>query len=283
MKIAIHKGDCIEQMQKMKEKSVDMCVTSPPYWGLRNYNDEEGQLGQEATPKEFVDNLVKVFREVRRVLKDEGTVWLNLGDTYCGTGHKGNYTDPKHREGRNGQSFALNNKIDGLKSKDLVGIPWRVAFALQDDGWYLRQDIIFAKQNPMPESVKDRCTKSHEYIFLLSKNKKYYYDNEAIKELSVDGKQKKNKRSVWSLPTQAFKGAHFAVSPIALFEPCVLAGCPEGGTVLDPFAGSGTTGIVATNNNRNAVLIELNGDYIDIMKERIAESGNLFINVKENI
>ena len=283
MKIAIHKGDCIEQMQKMKEKSVDMCVTSPPYWGLRNYNDEEGQLGQEATPKEFVDNLVKVFREVRRVLKDEGTVWLNLGDTYCGTGHKGNYTDPKHREGRNGQSFALNNKIEGLKSKDLVGIPWRVAFALQDDGWYLRQDIIFAKQNPMPESVKDRCTKSHEYIFLLSKNKKYYYDNEAIKELSVDGKQKKNKRSVWSLPTQAFKGAHFAVSPIALFEPCVLAGCPEGGTVLDPFAGSGTTGIVATNNNRNAVLIELNGDYIDIMKERIAESGNLFINIKENI
>ena len=223
MKIAIHKGDCIEQMQKMKEKSVDMCVTSPPYWGLRNYNDEKGQLGQEATPKEFVDNLVKVFREVRRVLKDEGTVWLNLGDTYCGTGHKGNYTDPKHREGRNGQSFALNNKIDGLKSKDLVGIPWRVAFALQDDGWYLRQDIIFAKQNPMPESVKDRCTKSHEYIFLLSKNKKYYYDNEAIKELSVDGKQKKNKRSVWSLPTQALKGAHLAVSPIALFEPCVLA------------------------------------------------------------
>ena len=167
-----------------------MCVTSPPYWAVRDYQ-EEGQLGQEATPKEFVDNLVKVFREVRRVLKDEGTVWLNLGDTYCGTGHKGNYTDPKHREGRNGQSFALNNKIEGLKSKDLVGIPWRVAFALQDDGWYLRQDIIFAKQNPMPESVKDRCTKSHEYIFLLSKSKKYYYDNEAIKELSVDGKQKK--------------------------------------------------------------------------------------------
>ena len=265
--IRIIKGDCIKSLKKLDDKSVNTCITSPPYWGLRNYQEYK-QLGMEDTPEEFISNLVDVFREVKRVLRDDGTVWLNLGDTYCGTGHKGNYTDPKHKEGRNGQKIALNNKIDGLKSKDLVGIPWRVALALQQDGWYLRQDIIWHKPNTMPESVKDRCTKAHEYIFLLSKNKKYYYDYEAIKEDAVIGK-KRNKRSVWTVPTKPFKGAHFATFPMDLIEPCVLAGCPEGGTVLDPFAGSGTTGIVAANNDRNAVMCELNEEFINLAKERI--------------
>tara|TARA_Y100000401_G_scaffold30444_1_gene22229 strand:- start:4070 stop:4912 length:843 start_codon:yes stop_codon:yes gene_type:complete len=278
--IRIIKGDCIKSLKKLDDKSVNTCITSPPYWGLRDYNGEDKQLGMEDTPEEFISNLVDVFREVKRVLRDDGTVWLNLGDTYCGTGHKGNYTDPKHKEGRNGQKIALNNKIDGLKSKDLVGIPWRVALALQQEGWYLRQDIIWHKPNTMPESVKDRCTKAHEYIFLLSKNKKYYYDYEAIKEDAVIGK-KRNKRSVWTVPTKPFKGAHFATFPPELIEPCILAGCPEGGVVLDPFGGSGTTAVVANNHYRNAVLIELNRSYIAIMKKRLEEQGSILININD--
>ncbi len=279
MNIDIYEGDCIEQLKRLADQSINTCITSPPYWGLRNYQEDK-QLGMEDTPEEFISNLVDVFREVKRVLRDDGTVWLNLGDTYCGTGHKGNYTDPKHKEGRNGQKIALNNKIDGLKSKDLVGIPWRVALALQQDGWYLRQDIIWHKPNTMPESVKDRCTKAHEYIFLLSKNKKYYYDDEAIKEDAVIGK-KRNKRSVWTVPTKPFKGAHFATFPPELIEPCILAGCPEGGVVLDPFGGSGTTAVVANNHYRNAVLIELNRSYIAIMKKRLEEQGSILININD--
>ena len=163
--IKILQGNCLDRLKELPDQSINTCITSPPYWGLRNYNDEEKQLGMEDTPEEFVNNLVEVFREVKRVLRDDGTVWLNLGDSYCGTGNKGKHTDPKHKEGRSGQKVALNNKVEGLKSKDLVGIPWRVAFALQQDGWYLRQDIIWHKPNPMPESVRDRCTKAHEYIF----------------------------------------------------------------------------------------------------------------------
>ena len=316
MNIDIYEGDCIEQLKRLADQSINTCITSPPYWGLRNYQEDK-QLGMEDTPEEFISNLVDVFREVKRVLRDDGTVWLNLGDTYCGTGHKGNYTDPKHKEGRNGQKIALNNKIDGLKSKDLVGIPWRVALALQQDGWYLRQDIIWHKPNPMPESVKDRCTKAHEYIFLLSKNKKYYYDYEAIKEdakrpnerqifggskaknntikkddpMSRGGSEqwgreiitspKRNKRSVWTVPTKPFKGAHFATFPPELIEPCILAGCPEGGVVLDPFGGSGTTAVVANNHYRNAVLIELNRSYIAIMKKRLEEQGSILININD--
>jgi site-specific DNA-methyltransferase (adenine-specific) len=279
LNIDIYEGDCIEQLKRLADQSINTCITSPPYWGLRNYQEDK-QLGMEDTPEEFISNLVDVFREVKRVLRDDGTVWLNLGDTYCGTGHKGNYTDPKHKEGRNGQKIALNNKIDGLKSKDLVGIPWRVALALQQDGWYLRQDIIWHKPNTMPESVKDRCTKAHEYIFLLSKNKKYYYDYEAIKEDAVIGK-KRNKRSVWTVPTKPFKGAHFATFPPELIEPCILAGCPEGGVVLDPFGGSGTTAVVANNHYRNAVLIELNRSYIAIMKKRLEEQGSILININD--
>ena len=309
-KTELFNGNCLDKLKDLEKQSINTCVTSPPYWGLRDYG-VTNQLGSEETPEAFVENLVKVFREVKRVLRDDGTVWLNLGDSYCGTGHKGHHTDPKHKEGRNAQKIALNNKIKGLKSKDLVGIPWRVAFALQDDGWYLRQDIIWHKPNPMPEPVKDRCTKAHEYIFLLSKNKKYYYDYEAIKEpskfqykgrygpvkpSSVGKKNKellgfeirdglknmtgsyptKNKRSVWTVTTKPFKGAHFATFPMDLIEPCVLAGCPEGGVVLDPFAGSGTVGLVANQNNRDSILIELNSDYNKLIEERFNQNMGLF-------
>ncbi len=395
MDIKILQGDCIESLKKLKDESVNTCVTSPPYWGLRDYGNNN-QLGLEDTPEEFVNNLVKVFREVKRVLRDDGTVWLNLGDSYAGNNSRASnngragYGNP--REG----IFTKSGK--GLKQKDLVGIPWRVALALQQDGWYLRQDIIWHKPNPMPESVKDRCTKAHEYIFLLTKKPKYYFDYESIKEDCVTknkqinkknthGKyktkeneaknrqgihanrgdklievrtklpnqkdfvnflrskttakilansshiplskiehwfrydelgfaypsindwnkvkeyiddwsdeynifdeglthyelktddvvytNKKNKRSVWTVSTKSFKGAHFATFPMDLIEPCVLAGCPEGGVVLDPFAGSGTTGIVAINNNRNACLLDLSNEYLDIAEKRIQEQAKV--------
>jgi site-specific DNA-methyltransferase (adenine-specific) len=324
LNIEILQGDCIESLKKLEDQSINTCITSPPYWGLRDYGESD-QLGLEDSPDKFVDNLVGVFREVRRVLRDDGTVWLNLGDTYCSSrpmGTSGNSDNvgnayKKHREsfdfGRTGKTSKVGTNeyrgrgkaVDGLKMKDLVGIPWRVAFALQADGWYLRQDIIWHKPNPMPESVKDRCTKSHEYIFLLSKNVKYYYDHEAIKEdakypqgpnspqsikkgkgefgmdtrgglSKIGALAKKNKRSVWKVSTKPFKGAHFATFPKDLIEPCVLAGCPEGGTVLDPFGGSGTTGIVAAQHNRNAVLLELNQEYIELAKERINKELGMF-------
>ena len=331
MSIKILQGNCLETLSSLEEKSVNTCVTSPPYWGLRDYGtgewvggdpdcnhegtvlghnknfaDREGrgsnnksissgdcykcgatrkdeQLGLEETPEKFVKNLVNVFREVRRVLRDDGTVWLNLGDSYCGTGHKGDTKDMYFSQGsaRNGQSFALNNKIEGLKSKDLIGIPWRVAFALQADGWYLRQDIIWHKPNPMPEPVKDRCTKSHEYIFLLSKSPKYYYDYEAVKVKASDASDydTSNKRSVWSIPVASYSGAHFATYPPELIKPCILAGCPEGGTVLDPFGGSGTTAQVASNLNRNAILCELNPEYVEIAKGRLHDSLGMFLDM----
>ena len=319
--IRILQGDCIESLKKLEDQSINTCITSPPYWGLRDYNGEEKQLGLEDTPEEFVDNLVKVFKEVKRVLRDDGTVWLNLGDTY--SSHKDCKSTPQSlAKGmksevahviEKGKSVSRNTKklkAAGLKNKDLIGIPWRVALALQQDGWYLRQDIIWHKPNPMPESVKDRCTKAHEYIFLLSKSPKYYFDNEAIKEDGVikagtkgakgskdrqnqkgvnarppeykiyDGKR--NKRSVWTITTKPFKGAHFATFPMDLIEPCVLAGCPEGGTVLDPFAGSGTTGIVAVNHNRHAVMCELNKEYIELAKKRIREDAGMYAKVYED-
>jgi site-specific DNA-methyltransferase (adenine-specific) len=264
---------------------------------------KDSQLGLEETPDEFANNLVKVFREVKRVLRDDGTVWLNLGDSYSSGGR----TTTTNQTLRGDKDYGVTRPkpSKGIKPKDLIGIPWRVAFALQADGWYLRQDIIWHKPNPMPESVKDRCTKAHEYIFLLSKSPKYYFDNEAIKEdakypqgpnspksikkgkgefgmdtrggLSKIGAiDKKNKRSVWKVSTKPFKGAHFATFPKDLIEPCVLAGCPEGGTVLDPFGGSGTTGIVAAQHNRNAVLLELNQEYIDLANARINKELGMF-------
>ena len=296
--VQIITGDCIESMRAMPADSVHTCVTSPPYFGLRDYG-HDGQIGLEPTPDEFVDALVEVFREVRRVLRDDGTLWLNLGDSYAGAGysnHKG--TGGTQREDGGKQRHLSGT---GCKNKDLIGIPWRVAFALQADGWYLRQDIIWHKPNPMPESVRDRCTKAHEYIFLLSKSPRYYFDHEAIKEPAVsagrvpggspgryvqpsaggnnrDGMdtcaqkpvgELRNRRSVWTVATKPFKGAHFATFPPDLIEPCILAGCPEGGTVLDPFGGAGTTGLVAQRHGRNAILCELNPEYAEMARERI--------------
>ena len=306
----ILEGDCLQMLKRLPSKSINTCITSPPYWGLRNYNDEEKQLGMEDTPVEFVDNLVKVFREVKRVLRDDGTVWLNLGDSYSSGGRT--TTTNQSLRGDKNYGVTRTKPSKGIKPKDLIGIPWRVAFALQQDGWYLRQDIIWNKPNPMPESVKDRCTKAHEYIFLLSKNVKYYFDNEAIQEDSVSinskgevgkanstiniGKsvadkegfeirdglkdmgvyRQKNKRSVWTVTTKPYKDAHFATFPHDLIEPCVLAGCPRDGLVLDPFAGSGTTGQVALAHNRKAVLIELNAEYVQLIKKRFGIGTTLF-------
>tara|TARA_R100000152_G_C6758523_1_gene182412 strand:+ start:366 stop:1223 length:858 start_codon:yes stop_codon:yes gene_type:complete len=275
-------GDCLNVLPEIQEQSVNCCVTSPPYWGLRDYG-AEGQLGLEATPDEYVAKMVETFAEVRRVLRDDGTVWLNLGDSY------NNYRPMKSNDNR-AHKFGGKRKTDrglpdnnlgskrgvrqaNLKEKDLVGIPWKVAFALQADGWYLRQDIIWHKPNPMPESVRDRCTKAHEYIFLLSKNEKYYYDADSIKEPSIDAPEGgRNKRSVWTVNTKPFKGAHFATFPTDLILPCILAGCPEGGVVLDPFMGAGTTADVARKLGRNYLGVELNQEYIDLAHKRLEQN-----------
>jgi DNA modification methylase len=307
-------GDCIESMRGLPDQSVHTCVTSPPYFGLRDYG-HDGQIGLEPTPDEFVTKLVEVFREVRRVLRDDGTLWLNLGDSYAGGGGF-SPNSPSNIAGSKQTTHAGSIKgaigvPTGLKPKDLIGIPWRVAFALQADGWYLRQDIIWHKPNPMPESVTDRCTKAHEYIFLLSKSQRYYFDADAIKEPSIDPESHKgmrarskdkregnilfatkvgnnaegkvyatrNRRSVWTVTTKPFKGAHFATFPPDLIEPCVKAGCPEGGTVLDPFGGSGTTGLVAQTWSRKFILCELNPEYAQMAQNRIAAERGLFSEV----
>ena len=304
-KVNILIGDCRNLLREMAEKSVHTCVTSPPYFGLRDYGMDD-QIGLEQTPEAFVAEMVAVFREVKRVLRDDGTLWLNLGDSYAGSGKGRNgdgspNVDPLSKQATSAGTIIGNlikSHTPNLKPKDLIGIPWRVAFALQADGWYLRQDIIWHKPNPMPESVTDRCTKAHEYIFLLSKSPKYYFDYEAIKEPSIQperaGKLERsfstgkpdvvlrqdvgravmrteirNKRSVWTITTKPFKGAHFATFPPDLIEPCILAGCPEGGTVLDPFGGAGTTGLVASNHNRNSILCELNPKYAQLALDRI--------------
>lgn len=319
----IIQGDCIKGMATLPEGCINTCITSPPYFGLRSYNGGDDEIGQEPTVDEFVQKMVEVFRGVRRILRDDGTLWLNLGDSYMSA-----TCVPPPQTVANGNNRGMptdfipanRQKQNGLKQKDLIGIPWRVAFALQADGWYLRQDIIWHKPNPMPESVEDRCTKAHEYIFLLSKKPKYYFDFEAIKEPLAEssvgraerkqklidrtgvgtlGKQvengvdtkhgyaglalgrngktgyskdgKRNKRSVWAVSTKPFRGAHFATFPKELIEPCVLAGCPKGGTVFDPFTGSGTTAVVALNNERNYIGTELNPDYIALAEGRIRD------------
>ena len=396
--INIKIGDCRNIIKELPSNYFNTCVTSPPYWGLRDYGND-GQLGLEKTPKEFVDNLVKVFREVKRVLRDDGTLWLNLGDSYSSGGR----TSTTNQTVRGDKDYGVTRPAvcKNIKPKDLVGIPWRVAFALQEDGWYLRQDIIWHKPNSMPESVQDRCTKSHEYIFLLSKSKNYYFDNESIKDKSLtqniksnnqklskyknlkeekkyrqgihhkrgeniviirpklpnkkqfldfiksktdanflventdikkttiehwfrndDGfsfprkddwlkindlindwseeynfinygltyeethldsvvtNESKNKRSVWTVTTKPYKEAHFATYPPDLIEPCILAGCPENGNVLDPFGGAGTTALVADRLNRNATIIELNKEYIKIADKRITNDAPLFTKIK---
>lgn len=295
----IIQGDSLTILSSLPAESVDCCITSPPYWGLRDYG-AEGQLGLEKTPEEYVANMVKVFAEVKRVLKKEGTLWLNLGDTYSAQRWTGKGEGQAMNKMKDGHRDINPEKLSGLPDKNLVGIPWRVAFALQADGWYLRQDIIWAKPNPMPESVTDRCTKSHEYIFLMSKNPKYYFDNEAIKEKSVsegsihvDGNDDKmsgvskgfetrpsktyttpatrNRRSVWTITTKPFKEAHFATFPEDLIVPMVKAGCPPEGIVLDPFMGAGTTGLVARKLQRNYLGIELNPAYVEMARKRIGE------------
>lgn len=355
----ILQGDVRETLRTLEVGSVQTCITSPPYFGLRDYG-VDGQIGLEPTPAEYVEQMVAVFREVRRVLRDDGTLWLNLGDSYAGAGPSGaSYQSKttKEREGKNtdgafrisktlaarGLTYAEKKPIPppGLKPKDLIGIPWRVAFALQQDGWYLRQDIIWHKPNPMPESVRDRCTKAHEYVFLLSKSERYFWDAEAMKEpANLTGKgnangfrggayvnnstfdnaaggnrtqrgnvgarskrdsfkreaskrvevipgqtvgthrpdrpeseydtETRNRRSVWTVATRPYKGAHFATFPPALIEPCVLAGAPFDGLVLDPFTGSGTTAAVALQHGRRFIGCELNPDYIKLAEARIA-------------
>ena len=303
-------GDAVSRLQQLPNEAVRTCVTSPPYWGLRDYGSD-GQLGLEGTPSEFVENLCQVFDEVWRVLSDDGTLWVNLGDSYAG-----NSQSRASNNGRAGYGNPREGTVprlgDGLKHKDLVGIPWRFAFAMQDRGWYLRQDIIWAKPNPMPESVRDRCTKSHEYIFLFSKQPKYFFDHEAIQEpaihsedrragkgrLEYDGKRQgekgtgqeafvsikefKNKRSVWNVSVASYKEAHFAVYPTALIEPCIKAGSAEGDTVLDPFSGSGTTGEVALKLGRNYIGCELNPDYARLSEKRITEALGMFAEVTVN-
>lgn len=279
MTVEIMVGDCIEKMREMPDKSVNVCVTSPPYFGLRDYG-HDGQIGLEPTPDKFVAKLVDVFHQVRRVLRDDGTLWLNLGDSYASY-RDGKATPDTTRgddigtlvpKGQAKNRMASTFVGTSIKHKDLIGIPWRVAFALQADGWYLRQDIIWHKPNPMPESVRDRCTKAHEYIFLMAKSERYYYDAGAVVQDAAEENQKRNRRSVWAVTTKPFKGAHFATFPPDLIEPCILAGCPKHGVVLDPFGGAGTTGLVAKKHDRRAILIELNPAYAALAQARIAET-----------
>lgn len=322
MTVRIINADCREALKCLPDASVHCCVTSPPYFGLRDYGNA-AQIGLEPTPDEFVAAMVEVFREVRRVLRDDGTLWLNLGDSYAANQSNNGGCSPKstlgggvgkYREGSKNQLAYEATKPrqvnHGVKAKDLIGIPWKVAFALQADGWWLRQDIIWSKPNPMPESVTDRCTKAHEYIFLLSKSAQYYFDAAAIAEpslragevLDYTGKQKnndtdpnmlatrpknrkititetRNKRDVWTVASQAYSEAHFATFPPTLIEPCILAGCPKGGTVLDPFGGAGTTGLVSDRLGRDAVLIELNPEYVALAERRMSQDGGMFYNL----
>lgn len=297
-------GDALEQLRKLPPESVHTCVTSPPYYNLRDYG-AAGQIGNEASVEEYLQTLVSVFREVRRVLRPDGTMWVNMGDSYAGSG-KGRMADGTHYDKKPSKSGNYGGTRNGhlkktvaagCKPKDLIGVPWQLAFALRADGWYLRQDIIWSKTNCMPESVRDRCTKSHEYIFLLSKSERYYFDAAAISEpvtstkgnartfrgggaytggrahdnsAQVERESHGNKRDVWTVSTNGFRGAHFAVFPEKLIEPCILAGSPLGGTVLDPFAGSGTTGVVAKRLRRDFIGCEINPDYAQMAADRIA-------------
>jgi DNA modification methylase len=343
MSVRILIGDCRERLRDLPDASVNCCVTSPPYFGLRDY-DVQGQMGLEPTPDEFVAGMVEVFREVRRVLRDDGTLWLNIGDSYAGSrcgpqGEFGEFPDRSIASQRLMRRKADGKHVarPGAKQKDMLGIPWMLAFALRANGWYLRQEIIWSKSNPMPESVRDRCTKSHEHIFLLSKSPRYYFDQEAIledaspntharvsqdvasqigsKRAHAGGKTngnmkavlrspktlanasgsrnnesfsnavsgqvlpKRNRRSVWEVTTQPFSEAHFATYPPALIEPCILAGCPVGGMVLDPFFGAGTTGLVADRLQRNCIGVELNTGYAEIARKRISVEAGIFADI----
>lgn len=260
----ILEGDVSHVLSKLPNESVQSVITSPPYWGLRDYG-YEGQIGLEASLHQFINRLVAVFSEIRRVLKNDGTLWLNIGDGYT-SGNRG-YRAPDKKNPARAMSMRPDTP-DGLKPKDLLGIPWRLAFALQDNGWYLRSDIVWNKPNAMPESVKDRPTRSHEYLFLLSKNEQYYYNHDAIREPAADG-SRKNRRSVWSINTQPTQWAHYATFPTQLIEPCILASSKPGDFVLDPFFGSGTVGVVCEENDRHFVGIELNPEYVKLAAARL--------------
>ena len=304
MKDTILYGDCRESLKNITTKC-QMCVTSPPYYGLRDYGGEASQIGQESTPEEYIQEMVKTFRLVRDNLTDDGTLWLNIGDSYYNyRPGKGSRTYPQQTIASNNQDLPeytnkRGNKLEGYKEKDLIGIPWMLAFALRADGWYLRQDIIWHKPNPMPESVKDRCTKSHEYLFILSKNKNYYYDHESIKEKAVGERwggnnpinmdntkdtnntfsgltrprkmvyDKRNKRSVWKITNRPYKGAHFATFPPDLVKPCILAGSRKDDVILDPFMGSGTTALVAKELGRYYLGCELHENYGNLIQQRL--------------
>ena len=312
---SIEFGDCRDTMRQWANDGVkaQMCVTSPPYFGLRDYG-HEGQIGLEQTPDEYIAAMVEVFRCVHDVLADDGTLWLNIGDSYAGSGGAGGQYKPGGiaKTGTNAPSTwsaeysrkPVTLNVPGCKPKDLIGIPWMLAFALRADGWYLRQDIIWHKPNPMPESVRDRCTKAHEYIFLLSKSERYFFDSEAMKEpatgrdpgnvtphkhagerfaetkanlANVGARETRNRRSVWTVATRPYKGAHFATFPPALIEPCILAGSRPGDIVLDPFMGSGTTAAVALQHGRQYLGCELNPEYGPLQQERINQFGGLFL------
>ncbi len=262
----VFQGDAEQLLNQLHSKFFMCCVTSPPYWGFSIYASER-QIGAENEPSEYISRLLAVFEEVRRVLTDDGTLWLNIGDSYT-SGNRG-YRAPDKKNPVRAMPYRAKTPI-GLKPKDLVGIPWRLAFALQEAGWYLRSDIIWEKPNCMPESVKDRPTKSHEYVFLFSKSLKYYYDYESIQELSG-----RNRRTVWSIPTEPFPGAHFATFPPKLVEPCIIAGSRPGDWILDPFFGSGTVGIVGEQQHRKYVGIELNREYVTLAVNRIRNTERL--------
>jgi len=307
----IYTGDATTVLHTLPDNSVDCVVTSPPYYGLRDYG-VAGQIGLEESPEAYIERLMDVFRQVQRVLKPTGTLWLNIGDSYAGSGRgKGDVNKKskvQNKASHVGDIFNKPYRLHGYKNKDLIGIPWQLAFALRADGWYLRQDIIWHKPNPMPESITDRCTKAHEYIFLLTRSARYYFDHKAILEpakydgrkdttakgspkyagtgaglqvqsfangiherwpSTLQGRPARNKRSVWNVPTRSFRGAHFATYPEALIIDCIKAGCPPGGVVLDPFFGAGTTGVVARSLGRSYIGIELNPEYVKIAEERL--------------
>jgi len=309
----ILQGDSAEVLKTLPPDSVHCCVCSPPYYGLRDYGIT-GQIGREETPERYIKRLAAVFREVWRVLCPDGTLWVNISDTYCGTGSKGNQYDPKNPKSRTGQQVSINHKADGCKDKDLIGIPWLLAFTLRSDGWYLRNAVIWEKGNAMPECVKDRLTRSYEFVFLLAKSKRYFYDAAAIAEPTAESSIKRlkggrgisqysigipgqtaqginrpraagaitdaeipvfrNKRDVWKINTVSYAGAHFAAYPPKLAETCILAGCPPGGIVLDPFFGSGTTGLVAVQTGRRYIGIDINAEYCRLAHERINGGGD---------
>ena len=310
----IYCGDALTVLKTLPDNSVNCCITSPPYYALRDYG-VDGQIGREETPALYVERLTSIFREVRRVLTPDGTLWLNIADTYAGKGNQGESLDPKYPNGRTGQVVALNGKVEGCKAKDMIGIPWLLAFALRADGWYLRSDIIWMKANPMPESCKDRPSRCYEHVFLLTKSHCYYYDAAAIAEPmapssvarykrgriggkyaeevpgqgNIQGLNKarsggyyedgavptvRNKRDVWQINPFPYKGGHFAAFPPKLAETCILAGCPKGGVVLDPFFGSGTTGLAAKSHDRHYIGIELNYDYCTLARARIGGETN---------